>query len=318
MIGIAPKKMLMPIKKENLELYPKNWRKISWWIIHVRAQNKCEGVYENGEKCQAENHKPHPVTGKKVVLSVAHLDHNPRNSDQDLTPEEAADLSKSNMRAFCQLCHNRWDREHRNESIKQTYREKHGVPDEEAAPESVVVTYDKKKIMEATGEAPDSAEKDLLLYETVQAGIGDSIVSDLTTEELKEVLRELIRRLPSLETIEHTIVLKSMELNEEYMRILNLPNEQFSTPQVQAQLTVLRSKLNSIEQLRGLHKMMHAAAGKLKGGRTAPVPVGQDSAAGDSVEEATEEEEAINLRGLGIRKLMTNRKNAAIQQTTED
>src|SRR5262245_21912841 len=102
----------MPIKKENLERYPKDWRKISWWIIHVRAANVCEGIYENGDKCLAENHKPHPITGKKVVLSVAHLDHCPENSDQDLTPEEAADLSKSNMRAFCQLCHNRWDREH--------------------------------------------------------------------------------------------------------------------------------------------------------------------------------------------------------------
>src|SRR5436190_7221036 len=105
----------MPIKKENFALYPHNWRKISWWIINIRAQNRCEGILENGEHCGAVNKKMHPVTFKKVVLSVAHLDHNPQNSDQDLPPD--APLEQSNMRAFCQRCHNRWDREHRNESI---------------------------------------------------------------------------------------------------------------------------------------------------------------------------------------------------------
>ena len=56
-----------------------------------RAKNKCEW-------CGAENYQPHPVTGSKVILTVAHVyDHRP----------EAASLL--NLAALCQRCHNRYD-----------------------------------------------------------------------------------------------------------------------------------------------------------------------------------------------------------------
>jgi 5-methylcytosine-specific restriction endonuclease McrA len=53
----------------------------------------------------------HPVTGALVVLTIAHLDHNPENCDRD------------NLRALCQLCHNRYDAPVRALGIKQRRRE---------------------------------------------------------------------------------------------------------------------------------------------------------------------------------------------------
>lgn len=79
----------MPIRQENRARYPANWKAISR-SIRERAGQRCEA-------CGARNGKPHPVTGPVVVLTVAHLDHAPENCDPD------------NLRAWCQLCHNRYD-----------------------------------------------------------------------------------------------------------------------------------------------------------------------------------------------------------------
>lgn len=72
--------------------YPPNWKQISANIRFDRAGNRCEGspFYPD---CRAENGKPHPVTNSKVVLTVAHLNHN----TNDNRPE--------NLRALCQRCH---------------------------------------------------------------------------------------------------------------------------------------------------------------------------------------------------------------------
>lgn len=80
----------MPIRPENKKLYPSNWKQISKSIRFGRANNKCEF-------CKAENYKPHPLTGSKVVLTVAHLDHNPANCQDE------------NLKALCQKCHNTYD-----------------------------------------------------------------------------------------------------------------------------------------------------------------------------------------------------------------
>ena len=85
----------MPIRPENKKRYPKNWKQISERIRFDRAGNRCE-------KCGAENYKPHPITGSKVILTVAHLDH---------TPENCAD---DNLMAMCQRCHLRYDQHHHN------------------------------------------------------------------------------------------------------------------------------------------------------------------------------------------------------------
>jgi hypothetical protein len=69
----------MPIKRENHHLYPggsphsKEWKALRGVILD-RANHCCEG-------CGAPNYAPHPITGSRVVLTIAHLDHDPTNSD---------------------------------------------------------------------------------------------------------------------------------------------------------------------------------------------------------------------------------------------
>lgn len=87
----------MPIRANQRARYPANWSKISLGIRRDRANWRCEQVGEDGLRCDAVNGLWHPVTGSRVVLTVAHLDHQPENC----APE--------NLRAMCQRCHNRYD-----------------------------------------------------------------------------------------------------------------------------------------------------------------------------------------------------------------
>ena len=73
-------------------LYPDNWEEISQRIRFERAGGRCE-------KCKAVHGLPHPETGSIVVLTTAHLDHNPANCTDD------------NLAALCQRCHLRYDAE---------------------------------------------------------------------------------------------------------------------------------------------------------------------------------------------------------------
>lgn len=81
----------MPI---NRALYPLDWHFISHQICVHRAGGQCEYVDHNGRRCEARDWEDHPVTGAVVLLSCAHLDHNPQNNDP------------SNLMALCQLHHN--------------------------------------------------------------------------------------------------------------------------------------------------------------------------------------------------------------------
>ena len=85
----------MSIRPENLSLYPPEWPKIREEIL-ARANRCCEGSPAYPD-CRAADREAHPVTGSKVVLTIAHLDHNPTNNDP------------SNLRAWCQKCHNTYD-----------------------------------------------------------------------------------------------------------------------------------------------------------------------------------------------------------------
>lgn len=93
----------MPIRPENRSRYPggspssKEWKAIRRSILD-RAGHCCEGSPAFPE-CRAENYAPHPVTGSRVVLTIAHLDHRPENSEP------------SNLRAWCQRCHVKYDAE---------------------------------------------------------------------------------------------------------------------------------------------------------------------------------------------------------------
>lgn len=127
----------MPIKPENKKLYPPDWPQIREEILH-RAGNRCE-------KCGIHNHdwgwrdhwgvfhrvnkrtfldvgyKRPPfvvaVPGGRlriieIVLTIAHLDHNPENCDRE------------NLRAWCQRCHLLYDAEHHAQSAAATRRKR--------------------------------------------------------------------------------------------------------------------------------------------------------------------------------------------------
>ncbi len=112
----------MPIKPENKKLYPKNWKQIREAILK-RANNKCEfcGVENHTEgyrdkdgnfiKSTGMQQEADELDGEKIiriVLTIAHLDHNPQNCDPN------------NLRALCQKCHNIYDKEHRKETRAKT------------------------------------------------------------------------------------------------------------------------------------------------------------------------------------------------------
>lgn len=112
----------MPIRPENKKLYPKNWKSIRGKIL-LRSKNKCEfcGVENYAIGYRDENGKFIETVGIgeqdaafldkekliKIVLTIAHLDHNPLNNDEN------------NLRALCQRCHLRYDLEHRKETRKK-------------------------------------------------------------------------------------------------------------------------------------------------------------------------------------------------------
>ena len=94
----------MPIRPENKARYPKNWKTEIRPSILERANNRCEF-------CGRQNHTWffNEKTKKtvRVVLTVAHLDHQPENCDP------------SNLRALCQRCHNQYDAAHRAETRRK-------------------------------------------------------------------------------------------------------------------------------------------------------------------------------------------------------
>lgn len=91
----------MPMDRSR---YPKNWNEISR-RIRARAGNRCEW-------CGAQNHVPHPVTGSRVVLTVAHLDDDPRNNRDN------------NLAALCQRCHLSYDAPIHANHARETKRRK--------------------------------------------------------------------------------------------------------------------------------------------------------------------------------------------------
>lgn len=84
----------MPIDRAR---YPSDWPAISRQV-RDSAGNRCEW-------CGAANHEPHPVTGSRVVLTVAHLG----TPHPDGRPGDKHDVRRENLAALCQACHLRYD-----------------------------------------------------------------------------------------------------------------------------------------------------------------------------------------------------------------
>jgi len=104
----------MPIRPENRARYPADWKAIS---LEVRAAAgwRCEGSPAYPD-CRAFNAEEHPVTRSKVVLTVAHLDHQPENVG---TPGD-----RPNLKAWCQRCHLSYDAPHHAANARETRRRK--------------------------------------------------------------------------------------------------------------------------------------------------------------------------------------------------
>jgi 5-methylcytosine-specific restriction endonuclease McrA len=78
--------------------YPRDWEAISQ-RIRARSGGRCEGpVGELAGRCCSIAGQPNPITGSVVVLTVAHLNHEPM------------DCRDENLRALCQRCHLNYDR----------------------------------------------------------------------------------------------------------------------------------------------------------------------------------------------------------------
>lgn len=105
----------MPIRPERKKLYPNDWKEIVKKIKH-RAENRCEGSPDYPD-CRAENGKPHPVTGSKVVLTTAHLNH------------DETDCRDENLRCWCQRCHLNYDKEHHAKTRRHTKRKQLAIYD---------------------------------------------------------------------------------------------------------------------------------------------------------------------------------------------
>jgi hypothetical protein len=101
----------MPI---DYSLYADDWQEISYSIRFERAGGRCECSGEcekHDERCEAQNYAPHPVTGSRVILTVAHLDHDINNNDL------------SNLMAMCQKCHLTYDASYHAKKAAATRRQ---------------------------------------------------------------------------------------------------------------------------------------------------------------------------------------------------
>lgn len=101
----------MPIRPSERARYPKDWKAISA-RIRARAGGQCECRGECGlhhdRRCEERDRQPAKWARGTVIFTVAHLDHQPEN------------CSDSNLKAMCQRCHLRYDRDHHQANARRT------------------------------------------------------------------------------------------------------------------------------------------------------------------------------------------------------
>jgi hypothetical protein len=110
----------MPV---DMNRYPKNWPQISL-RIRLRAEGICECEGECGAhhgRCTASNYGLHPVTGSKVIFTVAHLGVDLPDGTKG-NKHNKMDVRDENLKAMCQYCHLNFDRDEHLENRKATAR----------------------------------------------------------------------------------------------------------------------------------------------------------------------------------------------------
>ena len=117
----------MPIKPENRARYGADWPAYSDRIRFDRAGGRCECEGECGRgthagRCPNLHGEPAYGTGSKVVLTVAHLTHEPECRDDD------------KVKAMCQGCHLHYDRDHHAKTAYRTRKELANTADMWEAP----------------------------------------------------------------------------------------------------------------------------------------------------------------------------------------
>jgi hypothetical protein len=101
----------MPVLPENIKRYPSDWLKIAAAVKEAAGWH-CECNGECGKdhrgRCPDTHGMPAHDTRKTVVMTCAHLDHQPENVD------------RANLKCFCAPCHLRYDAGHHAETRAAT------------------------------------------------------------------------------------------------------------------------------------------------------------------------------------------------------
>jgi hypothetical protein len=118
----------MPTKQSK---YPKNWKAISKKIRFQRAKGQCEcegqcGLHRTNpgpRRCVEMNGQPAQWAKGMVMLTVAHLCHDPSCDDE------------THLRAMCNRCHLRYDVDHHKKNAAETRRKKKYKDQQELFPQ---------------------------------------------------------------------------------------------------------------------------------------------------------------------------------------
>lgn len=106
----------MPIKPDQAVRYPPDWKQIRQEILE-RAGHKCENCwvpnYAIGFRYDG-HFVVSPAGVLKIVLTVAHLNHDPADCGEP--------GNRPNLKALCQKCHLAHDHEHHMRNAHQTRR----------------------------------------------------------------------------------------------------------------------------------------------------------------------------------------------------
>jgi 5-methylcytosine-specific restriction endonuclease McrA len=105
----------MPIKPEYHHFYRgKTWQRVRARVLR-RSHHTCEGCGVSDNQLYFTRLQDGTIKDGRVVLSVAHLNHNP------------ADNRAENLKALCQRCHLRHDRRLHAQNCRRTWAKKKGL-----------------------------------------------------------------------------------------------------------------------------------------------------------------------------------------------